>query len=52
MDILVRDCHVVRLPALFSRNIKKNFIFDLINVIPSMLTEHKYNERESPGKKR
>lgn len=35
---------IVRLPGLYGENIKKNFIYDLINVIPSLLTEEKYNE--------
>ena len=35
---------IVRLPGLYGKNIKKNFIFDLINIIPSMLTEAKYSE--------
>lgn len=30
---------IVRLPALFGKNIKKNFIYDFINFIPSMLNE-------------
>ncbi|MBR3354128.1 MAG: NAD(P)-dependent oxidoreductase [Oscillospiraceae bacterium] len=36
------DSLVVRLPALFGKGIKKNFIFDALTVIPSMLNEEKY----------
>jgi hypothetical protein len=35
---------VIRLPGLFGKNIKKNFIYDLITMIPSMLSESKYRE--------
>lgn len=35
---------IIRLPGLFGENIKKNFIYDLINVIPSMLNEEKFKE--------
>lgn len=35
---------IVRLPGLYGKNIKKNFIYDLINFIPSLLNEQKYNE--------
>jgi len=38
------DYHIVRLPGLFGVNIKKNFIYDMINVIPSMLSDAKYHE--------
>jgi hypothetical protein len=34
------DLHILRLPALYGLNIKKNFIYDLINPIPNILTEH------------
>lgn len=35
---------IVRLPALYGRNLKKNFIYDYIHVIPAMLTEAKLQE--------
>lgn len=40
----IEDYHIVRLPALFGQNIKKNFIYDVIHVIPSMLKEEKFKE--------
>jgi hypothetical protein len=40
----VSNCHIIRLPALFGVNIKKNFIYDLVNVVPTMLNEGKYRE--------
>lgn len=38
------DALIIRLPALFGQNIKKNFIFDFINVIPFRLNPRKYDE--------
>lgn len=35
---------IVRLPGLYGHNIKKNFIYDLIHIIPSMLTHDKFTE--------
>ncbi len=40
----IKNHHIIRLPGLFGKNIKKNFIYDLINIIPSMLNEKKYSE--------
>ena len=38
------DALIIRLPGLFGKNIKKNFIYDFINVIPFMLSEKKFAE--------
>ncbi|SEQ35853.1 sugar nucleotide-binding protein [Butyrivibrio sp. TB] len=38
------DALIIRLPGLFGKNIKKNFIYDFINVIPFMLKEDKFEE--------
>ena len=35
---------IIRLPSLFGKGIKKNFIYDYINVIPFMLNENKYKD--------
>lgn len=38
------DALIIRLPGLFGKNIKKNFIYDFINLIPFMLKADKFNE--------
>lgn len=38
------DALIVRLPGLFGKNIKKNFIYDYMNVIPFMLKPEKFEE--------
>ena len=38
------DALIIRLPGLFGKNIKKNFIYDFINVIPFMLAKTKFEE--------
>ena len=38
------DSVIIRLPGLFGENIKKNFIYDYINIIPFMLKENKFFE--------
>jgi len=35
---------ILRLPALYGKNIKKNFIYDYINLIPPLLTYEKFDE--------
>ena len=35
---------IIRLPGLFGKNIKKNFIYDYINIVPSMLKTEKFEE--------
>lgn len=38
------DALIIRLPGLFGKNIKKNFIYDVINVIPFMLKKEKVED--------
>lgn len=35
---------IVRLPGIYGLNLKKNFLYDMIQVVPAMLTPVKYNE--------
>lgn len=48
LELWVREKYpnalIIRLPGLFGKNIKKNFIYDFINVIPSMLKQDKFDE--------
>ena len=48
LEIWVRenypDALIIRLPGLFGKNLKKNFIYDYINKIPSMLKKEKMDE--------
>lgn len=38
------DASIIRLPALFGKNIKKNLIYDYINIVPYMLKAEKFKE--------
>ncbi len=38
------DALIIRLPGLFGKNIKKNFIYDYINITPFMLKDEKFKE--------
>ncbi len=48
LEQCVRDKYpnslIIRLPGLFGKNIKKNFIYDFMNVIPFMLKAEKFDE--------
>lgn len=39
-----KDYLILRLPALFGLNIKKNFIYDVIHIIPAMLNDALYQK--------
>lgn len=38
------DALIIRLPGLYGKNLKKNFIYDFIHVIPAMLKAEKFQE--------
>lgn len=38
------DSVIIRLPAIYGQNLKKNFIYDCIHLIPPLLKENKYQE--------
>ena len=38
------DYLIVHLPGLYGKNLKKNFIYDLIHIVPSMLKKDKFEE--------
>ncbi len=40
----IDDYHIIRLPGLYGKNLKKNYIYDIIKIIPSMLKEEKIQE--------
>lgn len=51
LEIWVRDRYpdalIIRLPGIYGKNIKKNFIYDYMNIIPYMLKVEKFEELNS-----
>ena len=41
---------ILRLPAIYGQNLKKNFIYDCIHLIPPLLKENKYQELSACSK--
>ncbi|MEI0606111.1 hypothetical protein R4K48_03995 [Brachyspira pulli] len=39
---IFNNYYIIRLPALFGRNLKKNFIYDIMNPEPAFFTENKF----------
>lgn len=40
----IKDYSIIRIPALYGDNLKKNFIYDIINIIPPMIKEEQFNK--------
>lgn len=40
----IKDYSIIRIPALYGKNLKKNFIYDIINIIPPMIKEEQFNK--------
>lgn len=40
----IKDYHIVRLPAIYGKGLKKNLIYDLIHTVPPFLSQERYNE--------